>query len=221
MNIEIRKEILEQSLILEDLLSTNLQYLFEIDTNESKTLGFKGSALSFKNKVDLLVDIGKISDKDYPNFIMFMEVRNQFIHNADSNNFEIVLKRIKKKNKLISLDLNYSKFIEFYEQEGKSIEEVYSLAFTKLFLDLKDILKETGKRIIKEKQKVLEDRIEAIKKVELEKILQKLTEAIDESSDLLNKEFQKGLNTDKDFGELIRYSIRAFFEKKMKDNNKS
>lgn len=57
-----------------------------------KTLGNQGSSLSFKTKIDLLYDLDDISKEEYSRFINFMEVRNQFAHNAHCNSFKSLSK---------------------------------------------------------------------------------------------------------------------------------
>lgn len=79
MNMELRKDILYKSLSIEDLLSSLLAILFRFPKDSSKTLGHSSSALSFKQKADLLKDLGGLNATDYNDLILFMEIRNQLI----------------------------------------------------------------------------------------------------------------------------------------------
>lgn len=97
MNIELRKDILEKSLTLEDALSRLLAILFRFSKDNSKTLGHKSSSLSFKTKADLLNDLGRLNDEQYRALIMFMEIRNQLIHNLDSDS---LMKAVQRCNKI-------------------------------------------------------------------------------------------------------------------------
>ena len=103
MNIKLKSEILEKSITIETYLSQILMRLLDIVNNENKTLSYKGTALSFKAKVDLLFDIEKIEKNLYNDLVTFMEIRNQFIHNYDTNSFETVNLRINSKKRLIEL----------------------------------------------------------------------------------------------------------------------
>ncbi len=48
------------------------------------TLGNTSSSLSFKQKVDLLIDLGALDSDTKKKFQTFMEIRNQFMHNWDA-----------------------------------------------------------------------------------------------------------------------------------------
>ena len=104
MNIDLRKDILEASLEIEDLLSKLLITLLRIkksdDKSKIKTLGHTGSPLSFRTKVDLLYDIDIFNKTQYTHFILFMEIRNQFIHNLDADSFDVVMPRVNKPSML-------------------------------------------------------------------------------------------------------------------------
>ncbi|MDO6803189.1 hypothetical protein Q4595_12080 [Wenyingzhuangia sp. 1_MG-2023] len=217
MNLEIRKEVLYCSLILEESLSICLKSMFEIPSNQSKAMGFQGSALSFKNKVDLLYDINKIPREEYSKFIMFMEIRNQFIHNIDSDNFEIVLKRIDKKNKFLHLDTFHNDFIEKNKSEEKDIEKVYSFIFHKLFSHLRKKLNEIGQNIINEKKQILDQKMNELLFKEYKEINLLLAQSIDDSADDLNIKLQQEFNSSKDFSEIIRENISKYFHLKMND----
>jgi len=82
--------VLEYSLTLEFVASTSLGYLLDIDIEQiqnSKSLGNSSSALSFSQKVNLLLDNESISKSDKLKLEAFMNVRNQFIHNRSANSY--------------------------------------------------------------------------------------------------------------------------------------
>ena len=86
--LEIKKQILANALIFENMTSIFLAALLDInDAKNSITLGTKNSALSFKTKIDLLIDIGALEDKTKAKFQTFMEIRNQFMHNIYAEDF--------------------------------------------------------------------------------------------------------------------------------------
>ena len=86
-NIALRSSILLCSIREENEVSKALKYLLRTVKDGSKTLGNKSSSLSFKTKVDLLSDIGDLDKTEYDRLILFMEIRNQFIHNPECNSF--------------------------------------------------------------------------------------------------------------------------------------
>ena len=82
IGIDIRKEILLSSLYLESFLSHFLGGMLGIkDISNSMSLGNTGKALSFSQKLNLLIDIGALKKDDQKKFLAFMEIRNQFMHN--------------------------------------------------------------------------------------------------------------------------------------------
>ena len=89
VGMEIRKEILLYSLIVESFTSIFLSLILGMDNyKESRTLGNKGSNLSLSNKIDLLIDIGALEGETRSKFQVFMEIRNQFAHNLESSSYE-------------------------------------------------------------------------------------------------------------------------------------
>lgn len=89
MEVSIRSFVLQASITVEAYISQLLSELLEINNRkESRTLGNKSSALSFKTKVDLLIDIGALDPEFIRYFQKFMEIRNQFIHNFEANSYE-------------------------------------------------------------------------------------------------------------------------------------
>jgi DNA-binding MltR family transcriptional regulator len=86
-NIELRSYILNLALSVEDLSTLIVKSLLRKVKSNSKTLDNKSSSLSFKNKIDILYDLGDITNDAYNQFVKFMEIRNQFIHNPQCNKF--------------------------------------------------------------------------------------------------------------------------------------
>jgi hypothetical protein len=84
-----RNEVLAASLFIEKMTSAFLSVLLGIkDLKNSRLLGNKSGCLSFNQKIDLLIEMGALSNKDRNKFQAFMEVRNQFMHNISANNYE-------------------------------------------------------------------------------------------------------------------------------------
>ncbi|MDP1814271.1 MAG: hypothetical protein Q8K92_07445 [Leadbetterella sp.] len=91
-SIEKRIQVLKYSLILEKQASLELSNLLFIkDISKTKSLGNKSESLSFNQKINILVDSGVV-DTDYKKkFQHFMSIRNQFMHNIDSDTYEKVI----------------------------------------------------------------------------------------------------------------------------------
>lgn len=87
--LDKRKVILGYALTVEGFTSIFLASLLDIkNAKESRTLGNKNSALSFNQKIDLLIDIGALDDNVKAKFVTFMELRNQFMHNMEAKTYE-------------------------------------------------------------------------------------------------------------------------------------
>lgn len=221
MNIKIKSEVLEKSIHIESYLSQILMRLLDIENLNNKSFGTKGSALSFRSKADLLYDINKIEKDLYTDLILFMEIRNQFIHNYDTNSFEVVNSRLNKKTRLLSL------FDEIYEfkKDDFNNEEKLSKGFICLCIKIVKSLQLTENEIIKEKEEALQIQIDIAEKnheLEFKEITNKaLADSIDDAMDLLNKSFSKSefgqkLNFENKLTEKIKASIFGFLEKNMK-----
>ncbi len=83
-----RNIILGTSLIIEKATSRFIANLVGIKKPEnSLALGIKNSALSFNQKIDLLIDLGALSAHDKSKFQLFMELRNKFMHVLEADSF--------------------------------------------------------------------------------------------------------------------------------------
>lgn len=90
IDMKIRMNILKNALLVEGMTSHFLGGLLNIkDVKNSASLGNTGSALSFNQKINLLIDIGALQKDSKTKFQKFMEIRNQFMHNIEAKNFEI------------------------------------------------------------------------------------------------------------------------------------
>ncbi len=216
MNIELRTTVLRQSLLIEDSLSDILIVLMGIKERDNKSLGHKTSSLSLKSKTDLLYDLRKIDKDLYNKLIVFMEIRNQFIHNLSSDSFEIVLKRIDKKSQLIKIDKETQESITSAESQQEK-ESIYELAYLKLSYDIRKQLDEEKANILKSKIEELDIKIKSIERDTYDEILKDLGDSIDEFTGFFNGLMQERFGSDHDYGSTIRYGIRAFFEKKQRE----
>jgi len=146
LGIEIRKEILRKSLLVEKLTSYFLSSLLGIkDYQKSKTLGNSGNCMSFNQKVNLLIEIGALSIETRSKFQKFMEIRNQFMHNFDASTFEKCISEINGAEKYL---LN-----TYPQNDSNSNEEKLKLAVNELSSEIVDLTVAITEKV-KEKKKV-------------------------------------------------------------------
>lgn len=218
MNLDLRKEILKASLEIEAKLSEILMQLLDIKQTDNKSLGYKGSALSLKSKVDLLYDINKIEKKSYDKLIMFMEIRNQFIHNLDANTFEVVLSRINKKNKLIKFSKEYRTSKNLITSNKLTEEETYIASFELLAMAIHEDLHNTTQKVLKEKLELVENKIKAYQNELNDKALKAIGDAIDQSIELFEKRWKEVFGEEYDMAGLLKQSIHGFYTKNLNEN---
>lgn len=91
--------------MLEHLLSEFLAKLIDVPNYEqSYSFRNKQGALSFDQKVSMLIDIGALNREDKERFKIFMEVRNQFMHNLQASSYVEVFNFLDdKKKKVLAL----------------------------------------------------------------------------------------------------------------------
>lgn len=198
MNIELKAQVLKASIEIESKLSELLLDLLAINKEAPKTLGKTGSALSFKSKTDLLLDIDKIDKDLYKDLILFMEIRNQFIHNIDTNSFETVIDRVKKESHLLSFLKN--KTLGWLERE-KQLE----FAFTDFTFSLHHRLLDVGDVIAAEKIEALQ---KLLKEMELDLRLKHLDSIVDEVCFEVDEKIKSS--------EIESSQIGTYFKKKMR-----
>ena len=133
-----RIKVLEWSLNLELISSLTLAYLLDIENsevNESKSFGNSSSALSFNQKVNLLLDNKSITKEDKLKLESFMNIRNQFIHNSYVISFVTAVEKIvglkKRLEKLYPENFKDS-------QEEESLEKCTHNLYNDSFIILMD-----------------------------------------------------------------------------------
>lgn len=106
LNLPLRTEVLEFALRVEQNINSILLLYLSIDSEERKAITYKSGNLSFKNKIDLLFDLEILSKEEYKLFLVIMEFRNQFLHNADCISFSkaVSLLGIDKQKALLKFD---------------------------------------------------------------------------------------------------------------------
>jgi len=208
MSLQIRTTILEKSLSLESILSQIIAKIIRVPKVKTKTLGNQSSSLSFKTKVDLLYDLDRINLEEYNLLILFMEIRNQFVHNIESDSYIKVMEILgsSKKNKLLSVNQDVADFHNQLkkkqnteEQQEKSLE----FAFDFLFLKLREIILNQEKKIIEdfEKEKNLE--IDS-KMLEFYSVSFKIfQDTVEEFGEIYSNTLEKNIGSKTQFKELL------------------
>lgn len=125
LGLDIRKEILENALMMEMLTTNFLASILDIkEPKNSRTLGNKTSSFSFNHKIDLLIDLGALRKEERKKYQYFMEIRNQFIHNIDASSYEKCL---------AVLDGTNNAILKLYPQpDDLSLDEKYKNAVNSL-----------------------------------------------------------------------------------------
>lgn len=155
LNIGLRSEILERALVLESEVNRLLFHFLGINKVVTKTLSNKSSSLSFKNKIDLLLDLGIIDNNEYQQFILFMEIRNQFLHNISSINFISVLSDLGKDR--------INRLLIFWNNiQTDNSEYIYQSSFFNLFIHLLDLIKSKYSAVAKTLENMAKDKIREI-----------------------------------------------------------
>lgn len=92
INIKLRSEILEYSLNIEDAINNLLlMYLGIYDNSDTTRLFGNKPGITFKNKIDLLLDLNILSKEENFDFELLMIFRNKFLHDIDCNSFGKVI----------------------------------------------------------------------------------------------------------------------------------
>lgn len=127
---KIKLKVLKYSLRLEKIASLSLAHILKInEPKNSKSLGNKSSSLSFNQKLNLLLDCNSISKEEKLKMEIFMEVRNQFMHNLDIDSYIDVFNNLNgREQKLRKL---YSKCFS----EEITLEESFEKAITHLYIE--------------------------------------------------------------------------------------
>ncbi|MDA3816339.1 MAG: hypothetical protein PF486_03110 [Prolixibacteraceae bacterium] len=91
INLNLRSQILECSLNIEDAVNTVIILSLGITDENVKTRLFgKKPGITFKNKIDLLFDLQLLSKEDNFNLDLLMVFRNKFMHDINCNSFQNV-----------------------------------------------------------------------------------------------------------------------------------
>jgi len=106
INLQLRSEILDIALNLEDAVNELLLALLLIENPNRKAISNKSGNLSFKNKIDLLFDLDVLISDEHQKLLLLMEFRNQFLHNIKCCSFVNAVNQlgVDKEKKLLKFD---------------------------------------------------------------------------------------------------------------------
>jgi len=145
MNIQLRGEVLEKALTLEDAVNNLVLLYLGIKKEDRRAVGHKSGTLTYKNLLDLLYDIDVLDKKEFQTLLLLMEVRNQFMHNLACDSFE-------KAIEFLGPDKG-KRLLKFNDIGGNTLEDQYSNSFLCLATDAIHII---GEKIEKKQKDVSE-----------------------------------------------------------------
>ena len=215
VDLEIRKEILQYSLLIENFTSIFLSELLGIGSYEkTKSFGNQSGNLSFNQKIDLLIDIRALDKDEKKKFQTFMEIRNQFMHNYYAKNYETCFSFLNGKSAFI---------LKHYPQKPDlTLEEKLHKATVEL---AEDVLKTTMNLFKKLREKILKD-VESAMLVKFKSDTLEIMKQIEnELNELYNSRLEKGrktLNIEelKDLGTKVRKSYVRLMKSKLTEKSK-
>lgn len=141
-NLSSRSFVIEMSVKIEHLLNLIISELLGVNSQETRSFGNSNHALSFNAKANLLLDLNYLDKDQRYKYQIFMEIRNKFAHLYSVDTFE----------KCFALIGNYNKLKRYYGLgEKKEFQEKdLEYLFTKLSIDISNILKHINDKILNE-----------------------------------------------------------------------
>lgn len=131
LNIATRSEVLEIALSIEEAINNLLSIFLEVSVDKPRAITHRSSSLSFKNKIDLLFDMGVLETECHGPFLLLMEFRNQFMHNSKCNSFVIASELLNREKQLLAY---------LGDKENFEKEDQFRIAYNKLHIKCLDIL---------------------------------------------------------------------------------
>ncbi|WKK77111.2 hypothetical protein QYS49_07835 [Marivirga salinae] len=199
MNIKKRAKVLEFALSVESSITKLVLLFLNVSKEDLKALGNKNSSLSFKNKIDLLFDIGVLSKDENQKLLLLMEFRNQFLHNITCNSFCKAIELLGSDRAKKLLTFSCSDF-------ENNLENQYSHCFSQLHLDCLQLIHtkyEIKYQKVKQKRETITDIIDYSKY-----IIEKDTELILS----LSKKFSEMSNNDSEDLKKFKNQLSKFIE---------
>jgi hypothetical protein len=209
IGLKIRTDMLINALLVERMVSEFLAKLLGIsDLNNSKALGNNSGSISFSQKIDLLIEIGALSQDTRKKYQAFMQIRNQFMHNLDAKTY----------NDCFSCNEGMDKFlIKLYKPNANLNREEQLEYVTKELCG--DVLRLTADLMKKIEEKITSE-VKAAFNQNAQKVILNGIETVAKNLDeFFEKEAQKGTNFKasrfRSFGSGIKKIIYAVIKKEL------
>ncbi|MDP2385135.1 MAG: hypothetical protein Q8M29_02070 [Bacteroidota bacterium] len=215
IGIDIRKDVLLSALYVEGYVSHFLARLLNVkDPDKSMSFGHTGKALSFNQKVNLLIDVGALKKEDQTKFITFMEIRNQFMHNMNAKTYELCFSYIKGKDKFLLGMYPQKATLSPEKQLEKAVSELTN-EVTKLSISVIDKIADKGGQ--EAKAAMYKDLFEILKEsiVEGTKTIDNISEEIIKKGGTVSSKTLSGL------GKTVSQIIFQTAKKKLNEKNSS
>lgn len=221
MKNDIRLNVLNKSLEIENYLSDIIREIIRIPKIKTKTLSNQSSSISFKTKVDLLYDLDRLTKDEYNLLILFMEIRNQFIHNIYANSFIKTFEFLEKNkiNQLLKVD---NKVQKLYSNNNKldafdsDLENILELAFDSLFIKIINIISNQHKKIKFEIEKELEQEYQLKNNKIYSDIIFIIMETTKEFGEIWDNTIKKQTNENLNFSKILSSYINQKSIEKIK-----
>lgn len=98
---DARSIVINYGVTIEKYMSMYLSFLLDIkDYQTSTSFGNTSNALTLQQKLYLFIDLGYVEEEEKKKLKLFFEIRNQFAHNFQCDNFAYAIKKVKKNNKI-------------------------------------------------------------------------------------------------------------------------
>lgn len=157
--------------------------------------------------------------------ILFMEVRNQFVHNSESSSFIKIFEILEpsKWNKLLKINpdaFNIYKYWDKQTQDDSAINEkesVLSLAFDKLHEVILKVLVKTYQKIIEDLEEESNRQIKLKFAERTERMLELIDESLIEFGDSFEKVLMKNVGGTFDFSKRMNNFVHARTIEKFKE----
>ncbi len=129
-NVSTRLFVIENTIIIEEFISTILGNLLGIDWVNSKSLGSTSKAISFNQKITIIQDIKSVDKLLVRKLTRIMEIRNKFAHNYKIKEFSDLFE-VKITGNEIKKNLD-----TWYGETDQQSDKNYNLYFEGLINDV-------------------------------------------------------------------------------------
>lgn len=108
MGMELRCYVLYHALHIETITQMMLGTLLHVDQKKSKAFGHTSSAIGFDTRVQVLMELGALTEEERTKLSYFLKFRNQLMHNVNANTVSECLR---------FMDMKESTFLKHFPQD--------------------------------------------------------------------------------------------------------